>query len=191
MTDSKHPLSLFQAYRFCSRCGAARDSASLSAEGSEKIQTSYKCLSCRFVQHFNPISAVGLILVDTSNSVLLIRRERDPGKGKLGLPGGFIDISETAEQAARREIKEEIGIEVGSMKFVVTYPNSYVYQNITIPVLDIFMTAIIDSNETFKLAADEVDEVIWHQIDEATLHEMAFVSNANALRYYLTNRVLL
>ena len=45
-------------------------------------------------------------------SVLMIRRGGDPFKGMLALPGGFVDVGETVEQAALRELQEETGVAV-------------------------------------------------------------------------------
>src|SRR4051794_25243068 len=51
--------------------------------------------------------------------VLLIRRKHDPFAGKWALPGGFLDIDEPIEAAARRELKEETGLDVpGPLAFV-------------------------------------------------------------------------
>jgi len=50
--------------------------------------------------------------VDDDWKVLLIRRAKEPFKDMWALPGGFIDIDEGLEQAARRELKEEAGVDV-------------------------------------------------------------------------------
>ena len=48
---------------------------------------------------------------DGSRSLLLIRRGNEPYKGKWALPGGFMEMDETLEQCARRELQEETGCE--------------------------------------------------------------------------------
>ncbi len=58
-----------------------------------------------------PLVAVGAVVVDDSR-VLLVRRAQDPSKGLWSVPGGLIELGETAEEAARREVKEETGIDV-------------------------------------------------------------------------------
>ena len=58
-----------------------------------------------------PILAVGTIVV-RDGCVLLARRGKPPGLGKWSVPGGAVDAGESLEDAARREIHEECGIEV-------------------------------------------------------------------------------
>lgn len=59
----------------------------------------------------NPLP-VAVLVVPVDSGVLVIRRGIEPGIGQLALPGGFIDLGETWEHAAARELREETGIVV-------------------------------------------------------------------------------
>jgi NAD+ diphosphatase len=167
------PLSLQESIQFCVRCGGK-----LELEPARALS---RCSKCGIVQHFNPITAVGVLIHNAAGEVLLIRRNRDPGKGKLGVPGGFIDIGETAEAAASRETREEIGIDIEGFEYIGTFPNQYVYQGVTIPVLDIYFAIMIEDHGTLSIAADEVIEAGRYAITDDTLNEMAFTANRKAL----------
>ena len=54
----------------------------------------------------NPTPTVDAIL-QKGSGVLMIRRKKEPFKGRLALPGGFVNEGETAEDAVRREVREE------------------------------------------------------------------------------------
>lgn len=56
-----------------------------------------------------PIVAVGVLLLD-GNKVLLVRRGRPPGVGRWTVPGGGVELGETLEEAALRELAEETGL---------------------------------------------------------------------------------
>ena len=62
-----------------------------------------------------PAVTVDVVLVtrEADPHVLLIRRKADPFAGRWALPGGFIEMDETLEESARRELREETGVEVG------------------------------------------------------------------------------
>jgi ADP-ribose pyrophosphatase YjhB (NUDIX family) len=168
-------LSPDQALRYCARCGAAR----LQIESARLVL----CPVCRFRHHINPISAAAVILADVAGDLLLVRRARDPGKDKLGLPGGFIDLEETAEGALRREVREETGLEIEAVAYLASFPNRYVYQDIAVPVLDLFFTGQVRS----FAAARPLTEVRALEIvapDELDLGQLAFPSNARALALY-------
>ena len=58
-----------------------------------------------------PLVGVGAVIVD-GNRVLLVQRAHDPLKGQWSLPGGAVDVGETLNEAVRREIREETGLDV-------------------------------------------------------------------------------
>jgi len=58
-----------------------------------------------------PIAGVGVVVVK-GDKILLVRRGKEPGRGRWGLPGGAIELGETVAQAAEREVAEECGIEI-------------------------------------------------------------------------------
>jgi len=59
----------------------------------------------------HPLPGVGAVVWNGAE-VLLERRGRPPGQGHWAIPGGLIEIGETAEEAVRREVFEECGIEI-------------------------------------------------------------------------------
>jgi ADP-ribose pyrophosphatase YjhB (NUDIX family) len=66
-----------------------------------------------------PVPAVSIALVDGAR-VLLVRRGRAPAKGLYAFPGGRVEPGETLEEAVRRELREETGLEAGDVSLVET-----------------------------------------------------------------------
>ncbi|MFZ4455656.1 MAG: NUDIX domain-containing protein [Bacteroidales bacterium] len=141
-----HPLHQFS---FCPKCGS-----NTFAENNEK---SNKCGQCGFIFYFNISAAVAVLIVNSKNELLVCRRAHDPAKGTLDLPGGFVDMRESGEEAAKREVKEETGLEIKQLTYLFSLPNNYVYSDFEVQTLDMIYTARVDDG-TVVSANDDVEE---------------------------------
>jgi len=159
------PIELF---RFCPRCGLSR-----TAENQGRNPLS--CSGCGLVYYFNPTVAAAALVADAEGRILVIRRAKDPSAGKLGVPGGFIDIGESAEEGLRREVREEVGIEIDQLQFLVSFPNFYHYREVTYPVVDLYFTAIA-LNPASARPLDAVAGVEWRHSSDIPDDEIAFPS---------------
>lgn len=164
-----------ETYRFCPRCGEPNPNPGC---------TPFTCEKCGFYNYFGPVTAVGGIVVNERVEMLFIRRAREPGKGKWGLPGGFVDTGETAEQAVAREIREEVGLTVVSTEFLTTAVNEYHLRGICSPVIDLFYVVSVQSDTQLELAVDEVDHYEWSRPMLSHLENMAFESNRLAVELW-------
>jgi ADP-ribose pyrophosphatase YjhB (NUDIX family) len=157
----------FQTFRFCPQCG--------KPVPEPLAQPIHRCGACGFVYFFNPASAAGVFLSHPDRGLLFLRRARDPARGKLAVPGGFIDYGESAEAGLRREILEEIGVTVDALRFLCSQPNSYEYLGIAYPVVDLFFTATLPSAATPQ-PLDDVASLCWLHPSEVRHEELAFPS---------------
>lgn len=169
---SSPPSALFA---HCPKCAARR-----TTEG-DAIR--FVCEACGFVYYYNvAVSSAVLILADTG-AALFIRRARDPGKDKLGLPGGFIDRGETAEAAALREVREEAGVKLSGVEFLASFPNLYSYRGVDYPVVDLFFVGRVRAPVASPL--DDVTEIVWAAPQSIREADLAFPSHARAIEAYL------
>ena len=60
-------------------------------------------------------------LVIKDETVLLVKRGKAPSEGKWAIPGGSVELGETLQEAAEREIREETGIRIRALKPVYTF----------------------------------------------------------------------
>lgn len=117
----------------------------------------------------------------------MLKRQRDPHQSKLGIPGGFVDHGEAVDDALRREIREETGLEIAQseLEYLAAYPNEYTYAGLTYQISDVFYIARAQSFDSIKRQEGEVAELIIIAPSEVNLDDMAFESNRQALRDYL------
>jgi 8-oxo-dGTP diphosphatase len=72
-----------------------------------------------------PALTVDCVVIDGEGRLLLIRRGNPPFKGKYALPGGFVDVGETVEDACRRELMEETGVKAGRLALIGVYSDPH------------------------------------------------------------------
>jgi len=115
------------------------------------------------------VDAIVFAKTEKSLQVLLIQRKNQPFKGQWALPGGFVENNEDLEQAAIRELKEETGIEIDSMKQVYTFgsPDRDPRQR----VVTVAYCTVLSEKPKSKAASDAKDAK-WFNIDN--LPELAF-----------------
>lgn len=166
-------------FSHCPRCGRA---AQPTAPDSP-----FRCAACGFTLFFNAASAVAALVERADGRVLFIRRAKNPGRGLLGLPGGFVDPGESAEEALRREVREEVGIELERVTYLTSHANEYLYAEVTYSTLDLFYVArTADPDRAQPL--DAVDGVEWADPALVAPESIAFASMRRAIADYVAVR---
>lgn len=93
---------MLKIHSCCSYCGARYPAGA---------RWPITCRSCANTNYLNPIPVV-VLLVPVGNGLVVARRNIEPQRGTLVLPGGYLDLGETWQEGAARELFEETGIRV-------------------------------------------------------------------------------
>lgn len=104
-----------------------------------------------------PLLAVDCVAFDTAGRILLIRRKNPPFQGQYALPGGFVDVGDSVEDACRRELLEETGVKAGRLTLVGVYSDpARDPRGHTVAV--VFMTRLRSAK---AVAGDDAAEAEW------------------------------
>ena len=170
----EHPL---EAFKYCPVCG------------SEHFEVhnfkSKKCRDCGFTYYANPCSATAAFIVNDNDEMLVVRRAKEPAKGTLDLPGGFVDMGETVEEGMIREIKEETGLDITNIQYLFSSPNVYVYSGMGVHTLDMDYLARVHGSVPAIKAADDAAEALWIPIAQVNPAEFGLTSIRNAVIRFL------
>ena len=158
---------------FCPKCGQA------SFTPSPRFLS---CGECGFKLFKNVAAAVAAI-IEYDGAILASVRAKDPNVGKLDLPGGFVDQQETAEQALRRELDEELNLKEITPVYFDTYPNIYPYESVTYHTLDLIFTVQLHAMPDIT-PADDVAAIKWIKKPDLEIQDFAFASTRAALWDY-------
>lgn len=142
----EHPLSLFH---YCPKCGSSR----FEIHNFKSKQ----CADCGFTYYFNSSASTVALITNERDELLVCRRAKDPAKGTLDLPGGFIDLFETGEEGVAREVREETGLEVLKAEYLFSLPNLYLYSGFQVHTLDLFFRCTVAATTHFHAMDDVAD----------------------------------
>ncbi|HNY17664.1 MAG TPA: NUDIX domain-containing protein [Treponemataceae bacterium] len=170
------PVSL----KFCPQCGSI---------GYQYRERKYwYCPVCLFT-YFHNVATSSSVIIELNGSILMLVRNRDPARGMLSLPGGFVDPDERAEDAAIRECREETGLEASSLSFVGTWPNEYAYKNVLYKTCDLFFAARVPGTlDTLRLDKNEASSFQLVKPQEIDTAPIAFESSRRAIAAWLEQR---
>ncbi len=163
MSDPSH-------FRFCPVCGGPFSAKQLRPHEPARLV----CGACGFIYYIDPKVAVGTII--GGGGVLLVRRAIEPGYGKWVFPGGYVDRGEVVEDAARREAREEVGLEVRLDRLVGVYS----YPGRT-PIVVVY--AATPTGGTLALDDESLEARRFEEAD-VPWADLAFSSTEQALRDY-------
>jgi len=128
--------------------------------------------------HSNPIPTVDVIL-QRDSKVLMVRRKKDPFRGQLALPGGFVNEGETVEDAMKREAMEETSLVVEPINILGVYsdPKRDPRKHIMTVV---FVGIIVEGSGK---AGDDAASLAWIDLAEIGKQQIAF-DHATIMRDY-------
>jgi NAD+ diphosphatase len=163
-------------FKFCPKCSS---NTFISKDNGH----SFGCERCHFNYFINNSAAVACLITNNLGELLLTRRALEPNQGMLDLPGGFVEPLESAEMAARREIREELNLNVVKLKYLISYPNLYHYSGINIPTIDLAFVCEVESFQ-FLEAADDVASIEFYHPEKIDFKALCAVSMEKIIRFY-------
>ena len=151
-------------FKYCPFCGDVLTAGDI--EGRSRLF----CRKCAWVNYINPLPVISCLVSDPDGRILLIKRGIEPSKGAWALPGGFFEQEESPEDAGKRELKEETGIDGTPIRQVgITTHLSPVYGYL-------LMIGIEYKPEHYNVVAgDDAEEAGFYQLD--SLPDIPFESH--------------
>jgi len=135
------------------------------------------CTSCGEVYYQNPLPAATALVVNGCGQLLLGKRSVEPALGQWCLPGGFVEVNETMEQAALRELREETGLDAERGHFIgCFYQNSIYYGGV------IIFGYRIETVRGEPTAGDDMQELRYYSFD--SLPPIAFESHRRLIELF-------
>ncbi|MBM3465990.1 MAG: NUDIX hydrolase [Armatimonadetes bacterium] len=160
--------------RYCARC--AHPLTLRTIEGRDR----HACDACDYVAWLDPkVAACAIPVLD--GRLVMERRAIHPGHGLWTFPGGYVDRGETLEEAAAREVLEEVGLEVRIGPLVGVYSSRDSIVIVVVYRAEVLGGALCGTHESLEVAALAPEEIPWDAL--------AFDATRRALKDFLYGAV--
>lgn len=167
-------------YKYCPKCAGKLESRKLD-------HTSHPvCTSCDFVFYQNSKPTASAVIVNDQNEVLLIKRAINPHLGKWDIPGGFLENGEDPIEGLKREIKEELSVDIKPIELLTIVVDEYGYVKGDFYTLNLFYRSKIKSGEV-RLDSENSDYG-WFSKENIPWNELAFKNTTAALKELFKNK---
>lgn len=143
--------------------------------------------SCGYILWQNSKPCVSVIITNEDEQVLMTKRGVDPDRGKLDLPGGFLEYGEMPEDGAVREVKEELGVEIKIDEYLGCVIDRYYYQDINDYMLVVGFSAQIKRGKPFAADSKEIAAIEWVNPKTISAVRLAFTGNYKFLKKAINN----
>jgi ADP-ribose pyrophosphatase YjhB (NUDIX family) len=145
-------------FRYCTECAAPLE---------QRDATEYVCANGH--EYWNEPHASACVAVLRDGQVLLARRGNEPRKGKYVLPGGFVEFDETPYEAARREMREETGLDCPELDLLEVHTVRYRENEASLSV--VFHARQWKGEPT---AGDDAAALVWRPVEFVETDEFAW-----------------
>jgi bifunctional NMN adenylyltransferase/nudix hydrolase len=143
---------------------------------------------------FPPTFVTADAVVITLGHILLVRRKRNPGKGRLALPGGFIKVNETIKDSCVRELREETRLDIGYKELNGSLKMEHVFDH---PLRDArgrvithaFMFELNTKTLPKVQGDDDAAEALWFPLYQIEENEDQFFNDHAQIIKFFVNRM--
>ena len=118
-----------------------------------------------------PIIGVGAVII-CNGKILLERRKNEPGKGKWSIPGGLVELGESAEETVIREVMEETGLEVEAPMLIDVVHNVTMDENGKVEYHFVIVDYFVKLKGGVLEASSDAAELEWVQLSAVENYDL-------------------
>lgn len=168
-----HIYTWLQSRKYCGSCGT-RNIVS-------DTERALKCPSC-FKVEYPRISPAVIVAITDKNRILLTKRANSDYK-LPALVSGFLEVGETLEDNVKREVLEEVGINIKNIKYYGSQPWGIA------EVIMIAFTAELDGSDKLTVAVEELSEAAWFEREEVPVFNAQVSIGQELIREFREGRL--